>query len=255
MASDFAGRAALVTGAGRGIGRAVAGILDGAGARLAVAARGERSARAAAEDIGARSGRTPLVLWGDLAGDGVAERIVGETAQRLGRLDVLVHCAGAFDRCAALESTAARFEATIATNLHGTFLAACAAARAMSHGGSVVLVSSMWARRGGAGRAAYCASKAGVEALVPVLAAEWGERGIGVYCVAPGWVRTTRNVALVEAGAMDLGRMTAVAPQEPLIEPEEVAELLAELAAGRHPMLSGSVVRLDGGMSNWIGSV
>jgi NAD(P)-dependent dehydrogenase (short-subunit alcohol dehydrogenase family) len=251
---EFAGRVVLVTGAGRGIGQACARLLADAGASLVVAARNRESAERSATELTA-TGADIIAVHGDLGVHGVAEAHVNSALQQYGRLDALINFAGLFHRESALQHDHDRFDEVIRTNLHGSFYMACAAARAMHSGSTIVLLSSMWANRGGLGRAAYCAAKAGVEALTSVLNAEWSPRGIGVYCVAPAWVATEKNRELIAAGKIDLAQLEAVASTRALLNPIEVAQLCLVLARGDHPMLTGTVLRLDGGLTKWIAGV
>lgn len=244
------GKVALVTGAGRGIGRVTAQLFAAEGASVAVAARHEASAGAAAGSMG-----DGLPLWGDVGSPNDAEALVKRTADHFGRLDVVIHCAGFFYRSPALDMTPEEWDDVIRTNLSGSFYIAQAAARAMQDGGEIVLLSSVWGRAGGYGRAAYSASKAGVDALTRVIAAEWAPRNIRVYAVAPGWVGTETNTRLIAEGKMNIERMTALAPTRPLVQPVEVAELCLTLASGAHPMLSGTTINLDGGLGGWMGDV
>lgn len=250
------GRAVLVTGAGSGIGKVVARMLSEAGAFVAAAALGEESARASVHQLPAR-GANALPLWGDVSASGVAAALVEATVQQWGKVDALVHCAGLFHRGKLLDTSDAGWDHVVRTNLNGSFFVAREAARSMGKtgGGEIVLVSSMWGTVGGAGRGAYGAAKAGVDILARVAAAEWAPQGIRVYAVAPGWVRTEKNVRLIQQGLLDLAKMKAVAPSRALVEMEEVGRLCSSLASGEHPMLSGTVIRLDGGITSWVGDV
>lgn len=249
------GRVVLVTGAGRDIGKVVVRVLIESAAVVAAAALGEESARASVLHLPG-GGANVLPLWGDVSAPGVAAALVEATVQRWGRLDAVVHCAGAFHRGKLLDTSDASWDHVVRTHLHGSFFVAREAARAMGEGGGdIVLISSMWGTIGGTGRGAYGAAKAGVEMLARVAAAEWAPAGIRVYAVAPGWVRTEKNVRLIQEGDMDMAKMEAVAPSRALVEMEEVGRLCSSLAAGDHPMLSGTVIRLDGGITGWAGDV
>ena len=244
----------LVTGAGRGIGRVCARLLADAGASLVVAARNRESAERSATDLAA-TGADVVAVHGDVGAHGVAEAHVNCALQQYGRLDALVNFAGFFHREPALGHDQDRFDEVIRSNLNGSFYMARAAAQAMRGGGTIVLISSMWAQQGGAGRVAYCAAKAGVEALTSVLSGEWSPQGIRVYCVAPGWVATENNREMIASGKMEMAKLEAVAPGRALLDPIEVAALCVGLAHGDHPMLTGTVLRLDGGLTKWIAGV
>lgn len=253
-AGDFVGRVVLVTGAGRGIGRVCARLLADAGASLVVAARNLESAERSAAELAA-AGADVIAVHGDVGAHGVAEAHVSSALQRFGRLDALVNFAGFFHREPALRHGHDRFDEVIRTNLNGSFYMARAAAQAMRKGGSIVLISSMWAQRGGAGRVAYCAAKAGVEALTSVLSGEWSPRGISVYCVAPCWVATETSREMLASGKIEMGQLDAIAPSRALLDPTEVARLCLLLAHGDHPMITGTVLHLDGGLTKWISGV
>ena len=252
----LAGRVVLVTGAARGIGRVMAGVAAAEGASVAMASLREESARTSADQLRA-SGADVIPLWGDLGDHGVAAALVSSTLERWDRVDAVVHCAGAFHRSPAFETSDESWEKVVDTNLNGSFFIAREAGRAMTGkgGGDIVLISSMWGTAGGYGRAAYGAAKAGVNTMGRVLAAEWASVGIRVYTVAPGWVRTDTNLRLIAEGKMDLERMNALAPTRAMLEPEEVANLCLTLILREQPMLSGTVISLDGGMTGWAGDV
>lgn len=252
----LAGRVVLVTGAGRGIGRVVAAFAASEGAAVALASLHEESARTSADKLRS-SGADVIPLWGDVGDPGVANVLVSATIERWHRLDAVVHCAGAFHRSPAMDTSDETWAEVVGTNLNGSFFVARESARAMSQtgGGDIVLISSMWGTVGGFGRAAYGAAKAGVNTMGRVLAAEWAKLGIRVYTVAPGWVRTETNQRLVDEGKMDLERMDALAPTRAMLEPEEVANLCLSLTLREHPILSGTVISLDGGMTGWAADV
>lgn len=230
-------------------------MVAGQGASVVVAALTEQSARAAADEL-SRQGANVRAASGDLGEPGVAASLMATAIRNWGRVDAVVHCAAAFHREPLIDMTDEDWDHVLRTCLHATFSVARDAARAMGgDGGDIVLLSSMWGAIGGPGRGAYGAAKAGVDMLARVAAAEWSSLGIRVYSVAPGWVRTDKTTSLIEQGRLQLSKMTRIAPARPLVEMQEVASLCASLAAGEHPMLSGTVVRLDGGMTGWSGDV
>jgi 2-deoxy-D-gluconate 3-dehydrogenase len=189
--SGLAGRVALVTGAGRGIGRAVALALGGAGAAVACCARTTDQVQATAAEIRRAGGRArgfPL----DVTRGAEVDSTVGEVARALGPVDVLVNNAGVTLEKKSIEVTDEEWERALATNLTSMFRLARAVAPGMIErgGGKIINVGSMYGKIGVPRYAAYCASKGAVDALTRSLAAEWARRGIQVNCLAPGYINT-----------------------------------------------------------------
>ena len=185
---DLTGRTAIVTGSGRGLGRAIALGLAGAGASIVTCARTAGTAQAVAAEIEAAGGRA-LGLDADCARPEDCAALVAAALGRFGALDILVcnHGVGLTKPAEAI--TAAEWRQVIEINLSGYFYAAQAAARPMLEQGrgSIVMNSSNGSFIGFPGLAAYGASKGGVDQLVRQLAVEWGERGIRVNAINPGW--------------------------------------------------------------------
>lgn len=189
---DFAGNVAIVTGGGRGIGRATARLLAGAGARVVICARSQAEVEAVAAE-------TPGVyaLVGDIADEACVERLVGHTVREFGRLDILVNNAAVLGRQVFLDLTPDLWDSVMAVNLRGAYLCCRAAflqmARQAPTGGSIVNISSLSGVRGPEkfpGLAAYNVSKAGILALSDILAVEGKPHGIRVNTVSPGAVDT-----------------------------------------------------------------
>ena len=191
-AQRLEGKVALVTGSGRGIGRAVALTFAAAGAAVGLAARTRDELELARTEIEAAGGRA----WSfptDVAEDGAAARLVPAVEDRIGPLDILVNAAGispVFVRSEHISSE--DWDAIMATNLRAAFLLCQAAAAGMleRRRGSIVNVASVGATVALPRLAAYCASKAGLVALTRVLAVEWADRGVRVNAIAPAYVRT-----------------------------------------------------------------
>jgi 3-oxoacyl-[acyl-carrier protein] reductase len=213
------GKVAVVTGASRGIGRAIATTLAGAGARVAGCAR-----RATGELIACDVGRP----------DDVA-RFAGEVVRRFGVPDVLVNNAGVVVRARLEETPLDGWEAVIGSNLTGTFLVTRAFLAAMRARGSgrIVNVASISGRQGTAGLAAYCAAKHGVVGLTRALAEEVRADGIAVNALCPGSV-DTEMLRVGMPGA------------KPAMSPEEVAGLVLYLAGDAPGALTGSCVDMFG---------
>ena len=186
------GKVAIVTGGGRGIGRATAELLASAGSQVMICAR-------SGAEVEAVAARAPNIraLAGDVADEAFVERLVGQTVSELGRLDILVNNAAVLGRCPFLELEPTLWDEVMAVNLRGAYLCCRAAFRQLVRqqppGGSIVNVCSLSGVRGPekfAGLAAYNVSKAGLLALTDILAVEGKPHGIRVNAVSPGAVET-----------------------------------------------------------------
>jgi len=242
----MASRVALVSGAGRGIGRAAAVALAAEGAFVALCARSVPELEAAADEIG--RDRT-LVVPGDLSDRATAAAVVGAVEERLGRIDVLVNAAGISPVWLRSESLAVEdWDRIFDTNARGAFLLAQAAGHGMLErgSGSIVNVASVGGIVGLPRLVAYCAAKGAMLAMTRVLAAEWADRGIRVNAVAPAYVATdmtSRMLAHPSIGP-DIGART---PLGRVAEPAEVAAAIAFLASDRASFVTGSTLVVDGG--------
>ena len=236
-------RVALVTGANKGIGRAIAERLQADGYRLAFNSRSDRDeSRKAFERLAARGEAEWLV--GDLTEEGIGERLVSETVERLGRIDVLVNNAGVTSAKPALELDAEDFDHIFSVDVKGSFLLAQAAARAMKErgeGGSIVNVTSVHEHIPRPGFTLYAGAKAALGMISRSLALELAEHGVRVNAVAPGVIATERNTEDAEelASEVPLGRPGT---------PEEVAALVSWLAGDESRYVTGVSYILDGGM-------
>jgi 2-dehydro-3-deoxy-D-gluconate 5-dehydrogenase len=236
-------RSAIVTGASRGIGRAIALRLAVDGTDLALLQRGD-----AAETVAAL--RRPAVIEQcDLERAENAEAAVDRAADRLGRVDICVCNAGAIVREAALDVSLADFRRVVELNLVSTFAVARAAARRMTHGGSIVLVGSVLSFQGGVRVPAYAASKAGVANLAHALANEWAPLGIRVNAVAPGYIENMQTEA-VRADPVRERQITERIPVGHWGRDEDVAEAVAWLVSPGADYVHGHVLAVDGG---WLG--
>jgi 3-oxoacyl-[acyl-carrier protein] reductase len=246
MKLDLAGQAALVTGAGRGIGAAIAREFAGEGCDVALVDLG---AFAEAEMVAAEiraSGRRALALRADVANFAAAAEALVAAVKELGRLDHLVCNAGIARDAMIWKMTEEAWDQVLDVNLKGC-VAFCRAAapvfRAQRHG-KIVNIASINGMRGKAGLSNYSASKAGIIGLTRTLARELGPRGINVNCVAPGMVHTEMTAKLpkeildIAVAETALGRMA---------EPEDVARVVVFLCSDRARHVTGEVIRVDGG--------
>lgn len=244
--SATSGQIALVTGAGRGIGRAVAARLAADGALVALCARSLDQLEDAAAEIGAERA---LVVPGDLSDPATPARVVTEVIAAHGRIDVLVNAAGISPVWArAEETTVEDWDAILATNVRSAFLLSqCAGREMLARGaGSIVNVASIGALVALPRLVAYCAAKAALVALTKVLAVEWAGRGVRVNAVAPGYVETDMTSGLM--GHARLGpELLAMTPLGRLGHPVEIADAVAFLASSQAGFITGAVLAVDGG--------
>ena len=241
------GRNALVTGGGRGIGRAVCTLFGRLGARVAVNYR--RDAEAARETVGAvqAGGGEAYAAQADVSVPDQAGRLVAGAVERFGKLDILVVSHGIWTPAPIDTLTPEQWDHTLAVNLRGTYAACHHAARHMigRSAGAIVLIASTAGQRGEAGYSHYAASKGAMIAFSHSLAAELGPRGIRVNTVAPGWVLTDMTRHVFE-GAHAAEAVRPIPIGRPAT-PEEVAGPVAFLASDLASYVWGTVLAVNGG--------
>jgi 3-oxoacyl-[acyl-carrier protein] reductase len=242
---DLSGRVALVTGASRGIGGAIARQLARRGAVVVAAARGE-NARATVDGITADGGRAEAVAL-DVTEAGAAERVVAAALERHGRLDILVSNAGIARDQLMLRMKREDWDAVIATNLTATFALTQAVLKPMikQRGGRIVCISSVVGQSGNAGQANYAASKAGLVGFAKAVAQEVASRGVTVNVVAPGLIDTDMTRAITDNAR---GDWAAKIPLRRLGTPDDVAAAVCFLASDEASYITGQVLAVNGGM-------
>lgn len=246
----------MVTGGGRGIGEAAARALAEGGARVIVAARsGDEIGRVAAEL--AAAGHEVSAVSCDVADPAAIERLRAEAVARLGSVEILVNNAGAASSAPLRGQTLEEWRRLFAVNVEGTFLACRAFLPGMLERGwgRVINVASVAGRTGAPYVSAYAASKHAVVGFTRALAAEVAARGVTVNAVCPGYVATAMTERSIENISARTGmsaeearrRLVSANPQGRLIEPEEVAFLVAALCHERAGGINGQAIGIDGG--------
>lgn len=241
------GRRAIVTGGSRGIGAAVARMLAAAGAAVGISYRSRHAeAEALVRELTA-AGASAWSHAGDLSEPRVADRLVHRAHVEFGGLDIFVGNAGVWppDAVDIAGMTDAQWRRTMAANLDAIFFCTRAAARSISDGGRIVLVSSTAGQRGEAGHGDYAASKGAVISLVKGVAVELAPRQVTVNCVAPGWVDTEMAAQPYAEGGR--ARIEAAIPMGRVASAEDVAGPIVFLCSGMARHITGEVLNVNGG--------
>ncbi|KAB2968247.1 MAG: SDR family oxidoreductase [Thermoanaerobaculia bacterium] len=250
------GRGAVVTGGGRGIGEATARALAEAGARVVVAARSAGEIERVASELTA-AGHEVAAIPCDVTDPDAIERLRAAALDRLGAVEILVNNAGVAASAPLKGQTLEEWRRLFAVNVEGTFLACRAFLPGMLERGwgRVVNIASVAGRTGAPYVSAYAASKHAVVGFTRSLAAEVAVRGVTVNAVCPGYVATPMTERSIETIVTKTGmsapearqRLVAANPQGRLIEPEEVAYLVAALCDERARGVNGQAIGIDGG--------
>lgn len=241
----FAGKVALVTGASRGIGRAIAQRLAAQGATVVAAARGDNAAETVAA-ITAAGGRAEALALDVTDADAAVAAVQGVVAAH-GRLDIVVSNAGITRDQLMLRMKRSDWDDVLATNLTAAFVLCQAALKPMlkQRAGRIVAISSVVGQMGNAGQANYAASKAGLIGFCKSLAREVGSRSVTVNVVAPGFVETDMTKAVADetqkqwASQIPLGRLGT---------PDDIADAVCFLASDEASYITGQVLAVNGGM-------
>lgn len=247
MGFSLEGKTCLVTGAGRGIGRAIALTLGAAGADVAITyARSEAAALEVEAELTAM-GRKALVFQADAVDGKRADEVIAEITKTWGRLDVLVNNAGITKDTLIMRMSEEQWDDVIQTNLKSVFNYSKAAVRPMmkQRSGSIINIGSIVGVSGNAGQTNYAASKAGMIGFTKSLAKEVASRSIRVNLIAPGYIATDMTDKLNEA------TLTAIQSSIPLGkagQPEDVAHAVQFLSSDASTYITGVVLHVDGGM-------
>src|SRR5579862_691138 len=245
---DIEGQVALVTGAARGLGRAIALALAAAGADIALGLRDASADGGLAAEIEAL-GRRALPLQMDMAQAGQVGPAVDAAAGHFGRLDILVNNAGIAPGNLAQDVSEEDLDATLAVNLKGTFLASQAAGRVMIRQGSgrIINIGSQAGAVALPGESVYCMTKAAIAHLTKCLAVEWGKHGITVNAVAPTFIATPGTEAVLADPAFRADVEERIAALHRIGEPMEVAGAVVFLASAAASLITGHTMLIDGG--------
>src|SRR5438876_3692117 len=243
----FENQVAVVTGAGRGIGQAIAMRLASEGSRVACISRTEANARKTANEINATQPNAAKAYAVNVADHGAVQKVGAQILEDFGRIDILVNNAGVTRDALAMRMSVEDWDAVISTNLRGAFSFTQSILRSMTkqRGGRIINISSVIGLIGNAGQTNYAASKAGVIGFTKSLARELASRNITVNAVAPGFITTDMT-----AGLSDEIKKTihSKIPLDRTGTPEEIASAVAFLASAEANYITGQVLCVDGGI-------
>jgi 3-oxoacyl-[acyl-carrier protein] reductase len=243
---SLSGKVALVTGASRGIGRAVAVKLASEGADLIVTATSLERAQKTADEI-TRMGRKALAVKVDVAVTAEVEALFAKIVENFGKIDILVNNAGITRDGLLMRMKDDDWDAVVDVNLKGTFNCTREAVKLMAKtkSGSIVNISSVVGETGNAGQANYCASKAGIIGFTKAVAREYAKRNITINAVTPGFIETDMTEVLSQAVKEDLLKQI---PSGRFGKPEDIANAVYFLVSEMAGYITGHVLAVNGGM-------
>lgn len=240
-------KVAIVTGASRGIGRAIALVLAESGADVVVNYAGsERAAYEVAQEI-EQLGRKALVIQADVSNSEQVNQMVQQTLDTFGKVDILVNNAGITRDNLLMRMKDEEWDQVMGINLKGVYNCMKAVTRPMmkQRGGRIINISSVVASLGNPGQANYVAAKAGVIGLTKAVAREVASRGITVNAVAPGFIETDMTAKLSEE--IQTGLLNQI-PLQRLGKPEDIAQIVRFIASEQAAYITGQTFHVDGGM-------
>lgn len=238
---------AIVTGSGRGIGRAIALELAGAGAKVVVNYAGRVDKAEETVELIREAGGECIAVQADVSQMADVDRLIKTTLEHFGKINILVNNAGITRDSLLLRMKEADWDAVLATNLKGVFLCTKAVSKGMlkQRSGVIVNISSVVGLSGNAGQANYAAAKAGIIGFSKSIAKEFASRGIRVNAVAPGYISTDMTETLAEAMHSEVLRAI---PLGRLGKPEDVAKVVRFLVSPEASYITGQTLCVDGGM-------
>ncbi len=242
------GRIAIVTGASRGLGKAMASALGQAGAKVVLVSRSAGDLAGAAEELTA-AGCDVLATPFDLSNIGAIEQWVSDTWSDVGPVDILLHSAGHQRRGAAVDLDHADWEQILAVNLTGPFFLSREVGKLQMEsglGGSHIFIGSLTTSIGIANTAAYSASKSGVAGVVRTLAVEWASSGIRVNAIAPGYFRTQLTEGLFQDPERSAWIQSRI-PMGRIGAPDDLGGAAVFLASDASLYITGTILNVDGG--------
>ncbi|HEX9114754.1 MAG TPA: SDR family NAD(P)-dependent oxidoreductase [Anaerolineae bacterium] len=244
----LAGKVAIVTGGGRGIGRAIALAYAAEGADVAVVARSGEEIEQTAADLAA-TGRRSLAVRADVVDPAAVDRMVQTVLGYFGRVDILFNAAGARAVAPSDQLSYADWERVVGINLTGSFLCSqrVFAPMVAAGGGKIIMVGSMQAHSGAPERIAYIASKTGLVGLARGLGVEWAKHNINVNVLSPGYFATDAIRQLIEQGKLNLGAIERRTPMGRIGRMEDLTGPAIFLASAESNFMCGQSLIIDGG--------
>ena len=243
------GKVALITGSGKGIGRAIALTFAEEGADVAINALHLSSAENAAKEI-QKFGTKVITIEADVAEVEDVDRMVETTLEELGKLDILVNAAGILNEIApTIDQSIENYDRVVSTHLRGTYLCCRKVGRWMieHEGGKILNISSLAGMTGFPMRTGYGAVKAGIINLTKTLAVEWAKYNINVNCISPGFTLTPRVEHMIKEGMVDIESLISRIPLGRLGEPREIARPALFLMSEDARYITGVTIPVDGG--------
>jgi 2-deoxy-D-gluconate 3-dehydrogenase len=239
------GKTAIVTGASRGLGRAAAIALAGAGANVALVGRDEGALKEVQSEIGEANS---FLVVGNVTAPTLAVEVITSTINRWGSIDILVNNAGIIRRAAAVDYTAHDWNEVIDTDLNAVFQWSQVAGKAMIEQGSgkIINIASLLSFQGGLNVVAYAAAKGGVAQLTKALSNEWAKYGVNVNAIAPGYM-ITDNTAALRSNSERSAQIFSRIPAGRWGDPEDLAGAIIYLASAASDYVNGHILAVDGG--------